>query len=396
MKRLAIYATSLLITGHLFAQSNDCPGLCKGNYFSEAQGAAHIENVRSTIHQRSDWTRQADAIRNRILRGLDLEAMPSRTPLNARTRNKRELDGYTVEAVAFESFPGFYVTGNLYRPTGKLKKRSAPVILSPHGHFPREDNYGRFMSDIQHYAATFARMGAIVFAYDMVGWGESDQLPHSHPRVQVLQTWNSIRALDYVLGLPEADPKRVAVTGASGGGTQSFLLAAIDDRVKVSVPVVMVSAHFFGGCVCESGMPIHKEGESIHTNIEIACSIAPKPMLLVSNGNDWTRNNPSVEYPFAQYVYSLFGASNKVELAHFPEEGHDYGKNKRAAVYQFLAKHLELETKSVEDGDGGISETHVTLLDRTSLNFFTAEEREALMRGDAVYEAIQKAWKQVN
>ena len=383
---MATIATLATVSG----QSHDCRGLCKGNYFTEAEGAAHIEALRNRIQNRADWTKHAADVRRRVLQGLGLEALPERTPLNVRSRHKRQLDGYTVESIAFESLPGFYVTGNLYKPARKIRRGGAPVILSPHGHFPREDDYGRFMSDIQHYAAAFARMGAIVFTYDMVGWGESVQIAHKHPDVQVLQTWNSIRALDYLLTIPEADQERVAITGASGGGTQSFLLAAIDDRVKVSAPVVMVSAHFFGGCVCESGMPIHKDGESIHTNLEIACAIAPKPLLLVSNGNDWTRNNPLVEYPFAQYVYGLFDASESVELAHFPEEGHDYGPNKRKAVYQFLARHLKLDLRRITGRNGNITEAFVTLQPREALSFFTPEEREALPDGESVVGSFHR------
>jgi hypothetical protein len=221
----------------------------------------------------------------------------------------------------------------------------------------------------------------------MVGWGESIQVSH-RDKVLALQTWNSIRAIDFLLSFREADPARVGVTGASGGGTQTFMLAALDERVKVSVPVVMVSAHFFGGCACESGMPVHKNGNTVYSNTEIACVVAPKPMLWVSDGNDWTKNNPEVEYPFARHVYKLYNKESQVESVHLETEGHDYGRSKRMAVYPFLAKHLGLALSKITDENGRISEDFVTILVREDLSYFKEKELPALKKEAEVYETF--------
>ena len=160
---------------------------------------------------------------------------------------------------------------------------------------------------MQARCATLARLGATVFSIDMFGYGDSMQLvgqaAHKQTVALTLQIWNATRALDFLLSLENVDPKRVAVSGESGGGTQTFLLTALDPRVTVSVPVVMVSSYFFGGCACESGLPIHRSAEHFVNNAMIAALAAPRPLLVVSDGKDWTQHVPRIEYPFLQKIY---------------------------------------------------------------------------------------------
>lgn len=380
----------VLSSASVSAQSGD---LCQGNYYTEKEGADKLASLLQRMNSLDDWKQHADSIRTQLRKGMELEVFPDRTPLHARYRNKKELDGYTVESVVFESLPGFFVTGNLYKPAGHFKKRSLAVILSPHGHFSKPDNYGRFNKDLQVRCAAMARMGAVVFAYDLVGWGESVQLTHTDSKVLAFQTWNSMRVIDFLLTLPEADPNRIAVTGASGGGTQTFMLAALDERVKVSIPVVMVSAHFFGGCNCESGMPVHKNGNTVYSNVEIACLHTPKPMLLVSDGDDWTKNNETVEYPFVRHIYSLYHKESSAEHVHLPDEHHDYGLNKRLAAYHFLAKHLGLKIENITDKSGKINEDFVSIQDQKALTYFREGELASLIKGDAVYQVFVKSKK---
>ena len=181
------------------------------------------------------------------------------------------------------------------------------------------------------------------------------------PDLMRLQTWNSIRSIDFLESLEDVDNNRIGMTGFSGGGTQTFIISALDSRIKVSVPVCMASSYFFGGCSCESGMPIHWSGKHKTNNVEIAALFAPKPQLVISNGKDWTQHFPKLGLPYIKNVYALYNADNKIENAHIPHEGHDYGKSKRLAAYPFLAKHLGLKYTVILDKNGQVDESTVSI-----------------------------------
>jgi uncharacterized protein len=351
-----------------FCQPNPAkPDLCQGSYYTEEQAVRVLQDLATRYHDQSSWEHRAALIRHGILEGAELEQMP-RQPLTViRTGAHRE-HGYLVENIAIETLPGYYLTGNLYRPSKRISSMAG--ILSPHGHFYHPD--GRFQEQEQKLCATLARMGATVFTYDMVGFGDNKQCSHEIPKALKLQTYNSIRALDFLLSLPDIDSSRIAVTGASGGGTQTILLTAVDSRVKVSVPVVMVSAYFFGGCVCESGMPIHHRPDHLTNNVEIASLAAPRPMLLVSDDSDWTRNCPKVEYPYIRTIYSWYGVPQNVGNVHLTGEKHDLGPSKRQAVYAFLAGQLRLNDKKMRNGSE-VDERKSAVLDVESLTVFNQQ-----------------------
>lgn len=344
--------------------------LCQGNYFTEERAKDALQQWANSYTNADEWEDRAAKIRKVIREGAQLPKRLPRVSMKALRHSKREMDGYTVENVAFESLPGLFVTGNLYMPVGYKGRR--PAILSPHGHWKKPGDYGRFREDVQKRCATLARMGAVVFAYDMLGYGDSDQCSHEHSKALKLQLISSMRAIDFLQSLSVVDDFRIGITGASGGGTQAFLLTAIDQRIRVSVPVVQVSAHFFGGCTCESGMPIHKSPGFQTSNVEIAALAAPRPMLLVSDGEDWTKNTPDVEFPYIEQIYSMFEEEEKVENVHFSREGHDYGESKRMVVYPFLAKHLKLSLDRVKGEGQEISENNIKILTRRDLSVFSA------------------------
>ncbi len=291
---------------------------------------------------RAEWQARSAALRRQILSAAGLAPLPERTPLNPRFVWRVEKSGVAVDSVLLETLPGYFLGGNLYRPLAGGRGR--PAVLVPHGHWSRGRLENLPSYSVPALCMNLARQGYVVFAHDMAGYNDTRQTPHGFGgwREQLwsfnplgLQLWNSIRALDFLQSLPEVDRTRIAVTGASGGATQTILLAAVDGRVRVSAPVCMVSAHAQGADPCEEA-PGLRAGTF---NVEFAAMMAPRPMLLVSATGDWTKHTPEEEFPAIRRIYELYGADGLVANFH-QDAGHNYNQESREAVYRFFARHL--------------------------------------------------------
>jgi dienelactone hydrolase len=352
-----------------------------------------------------EWRNRAEKLRRQLLVSQGLWPQPTKTPLNAVIHGKVERDDFTVERVYFESMPGFYVTGNLYRPKGKQGK--LPGVLRPDGHWTnarfmdkgrqavrqeivqgaeRFEDGGR--NNLQAMNVQLARMGCVVFQWDMLGNSDSHQIsfdlthrfgkqrpemnttenwglysPQAEAHLQSimgLQTWNSIRALDFITSLPDVDPNRIGVTGASGGGTQTFMVCAVDPRPTVSMPAVMVSTAMQGGCTCENASCLR-----VNTgNIEFAALFAPKPQGFTA-ADDWTKEMATKGFPELQKHYELLGAKANTMLAPLLHFGHNYNYPSRAAMYSWFNKHLKLglEEPVVEEDHKRLPQEEVTVWD---------------------------------
>jgi dienelactone hydrolase len=361
------------------------------------EGKKHLGQLLSLYKDLSAWESRKEELRKCFLEQMGLTPMPKKTPLNPIYTPKRKMDGYTVENVAIETIPGVYLCGSLYRP--EKGKGPFPAILCTHGHADNSDlnQYGRYRPDHQYRCAILATMGAVVFSYEMFAWGESqlqvNKEVHRTGLALTMQTVNSMRVIDFLESLPYVDPKRIGVTGESGGGTQTFLLTALDDRVKVSVPVVMVSSYFYGGCPCESGLPIHSCSDAGTNNAEIAAMATPRPMLVISDGGDWTQHVPEIEFPYLKKVYELFGKSENVENVHLATEGHDYGVSKRIAMYDFMARHMGLNINAVKDKAGKIDESKVTIENFETLLVFGKDGKlpPSAVKGPEAVRAVLKS-----
>lgn len=307
---------------------------------------------------RSAWEVRKKDIRQQILFSAGLWPMPTKTPLKPRVTGRIDGPDYTIENVAIESLPGFYLCGNLYKPKGRIGR--VPGIVNPHGHWangrlemqpdvpraaapPADPAAGR--GNLVSIGINLAKQGFVVFAYDAVGYNDTRQVDHKFANglqpwlwnvsEMGLQLWNSIRVVDFLQSLPEVDKNRIGATGASGGGSQTFLLTAVDERIKAAVPVNMVSAYMQGGCLCENG-PGLRVGTD---NAEIAATFAPKPLLLVACTGDWTKNNPQEEWPAIKRVYDLYRAGDRTAVKQFNYQ-HNYNVESREAMYAWFGKWL--------------------------------------------------------
>ena len=366
------------------------------------------------------WAERRQRLHRQLLMATGLWPMPTKTPANAVIHGKTDRGDYTVEKVSLESFPGHFVTGNLYRPKGQTGP--GPGVLCPHGHWAngrfydagekkvadeikqgaeKYDPSGRY--PLQARCAKLARMGCTVFHYDMIGYADSVQLEHRpglrdemntaedwgyfSPQAELrlenmmgLQTYNSIRALDWFGELPEVDANRIGVTGASGGGTQTFILCAVDPRPAAAFPAVMVSTSMQGGCTCENACYL-RTGSG---NIEIAALIAPRPLGLTS-ADDWTveMEKKTKGFPELQEHYAMLGVGDRVMLESLTHFKHNYNYLSRAAMYGWFNKHLDLglDEPIVEEDFQPLTQQQLTVWDEAHPKPASGDDYERSLLG---------------
>ncbi len=361
---------------------------------SSASNDAHLPSRLRTLEDHvsfeapdpADWPLRRTQLKDQLTVALGLEPSPQANALQSQVFGSIEKDGYRISKVIVETLPNFFLTGSLYEPLNLADQKLLPAILCPHGHW--EDGRMHRASDaevanllasgaerfeaaarnhIQARCVQMARMGCIVFAYDMLGYADSQQISierahrwgvnqinpetrsdaNDAPRmenllfstraelyqqsVMSLQILQNLQAVNFVKTLPHVDSKQIAITGASGGGTQSFVTAAISDDIAGAFPAVMVSTGMQGGCTCENSSLLR-----VHTNnVEIAALIAPRPLMMTS-ADDWTVNMKQDGFPALRKIYEDAGVSENVKLfaaTHFP---HNFNHVSRVALYGFI------------------------------------------------------------
>ena len=343
----------------------------------ESEGKMMLDWLSSLYNNKEQWEARRDSLRREVRQRLELDAfldscvMVPTANYNATLRSLveetsgtkerpvilskiRKHDGYTTQNICIELTPGQHLFGTIYSFAGKKKNLKSqtsnlkPLIVCPDGHWPY-----RYRKDEQQRLGTLARMGAVCVDFDLYGWGESEKEvgaeAHHTSRAHVYQAACGYILLDWMLShRKDIDPKRVGVMGGSGGGTHTVLLSLLDERVTASAPVVHLASHFDGGCPCESGKPVQLAAGGT-CEPELAAVMAPKPMLIVSDGGDWTSSVPTLEFPYLQRIYAFYDAKDKVRNVHLPKERHDFKENKRHAVYDFFIDVFGLDRSMLDE-----------------------------------------------
>ena len=331
----------------------------------EAEGMMMLDWLSTLYNNKEEWEARRDTLRKEVRQRLELDAFLDScvgvkvdrsgdnchlSIVNCQLSKVRKHDGYTTQNICIELTPGQHLFGTIYAYNGKKLKANTqkPLIICPDGHWPY-----RYRKDEQQRLGTLARMGAVCVDFDLYGWGESEKEvgaeAHHTSRAHVYQAACGYVLLDYMLRhRKDIDPKRVGVMGGSGGGTHTVLLSLLDERVTASAPVVHLASHFDGGCPCESGKPVQLAAGGT-CEPELAAVMAPKPMLIVSDGGDWTSSVPTLEFPYLQRIYGFYGASEKIRNVHLPNERHDFKENKRQAVYDFFIDVFGLDRTMLDE-----------------------------------------------
>ncbi len=312
----------------------------------EEEGRQMLDYLSTLYSNKAEWEARRDSLRREVRQRLELDAFLDSCVLGKPLLSKiRKHDGYTTQNICIELTPGQHLFGTIYAST---KKGTHALIVCPDGHWPM-----RYRKDEQQRLGTLARMGAVCVDFDLYGWGESEKEvgaeAHHTSRAHVYQAACGYILLDWMLkNRKDIDSERVGVMGGSGGGTHTVLLSLLDERVTASAPVVHLASHFDGGCPCESGKPVQLAAGGT-CEPELAAVMAPKPMLIVSDGGDWTSSVPTLEFPYLQRIYGFFGAKEQVRNVHLPNERHDFGVNKRNAVYDFFIDVFGLDRSMLDE-----------------------------------------------
>ena len=355
---------------------------------SRLQADRHTNTVFpiTRFSSREEVEARREDLRFTLRMAAGLYPWPEKTPLNPKFEDVGDYDGYSVKKVMFESRPGLWSTGNLYLPrplTGK-----APAILNVIGHWEEQRLTRCETADYPQQIANFAKMGFVCLVTDMIGKVDSRQLSHEYgggtkelwnSNGLGVQLWNNIRALDLLCSMPEVDPEKIGVTGASGGGSQTLFLSLLDERIRAAAPINMISLHMQGGCMCENAPGLRRDTD----NTEMCAMLAPRPLFLAGSTGDWTKYLETAELPGVLEAYRQYGAEDMVE--HFYQDAiHQYNEKTRHRVYSFFARHLMGK-------DPAWTEQEITVADLLDLTWFRGEGKAPGFADDDEYFASFKA-----
>ena len=348
----------------------------------------HLHRVASDVTHQSlaeiltlqEWKDTRPQRYQQFLEMMSLTDVPvegERSPLNVKIVGTIKKQGYQILKLYYESLPGLYVPANLYIPD-KIKK-PVPAILYVCGHARTQKvNY-------QAHPRKFAQLGFVCLIIETIQWGEvlGDHWGnyargwfHWYSRGYTpagVELWNAMRGLDLLSQRPEVDAEKLGVTGISGGGAQSWYIAAADPRVKAVAPVCgtgTVEAHIHQRTIdghCDCMTPINTYLRDYH---DIGALIAPRPLLIASANRDGLYSIESVRqvYHYVKDIYELYGESDNISLVETPG-GHSYHEISRTKIFSFFLQHL-LNKKVPSEKVGDIDESEKVQLSEDELRVY--------------------------
>ena len=333
------------------------------DYF-EQQTIQIEDGYLSEINSPDDWLKQRATYVEQLQEMLGLNPMPEKTPLMPQITGKVEHDEFTVENIHFQSRPGLYVTGNLYVP--KQRDEKLPAILYVCGHGAVKENGVSFGNKVHyhHHGSWFARNGYVCLTIDTLQLGEIEGIHHGTYRYGLwwwlnrgytpagVEAWNCIRALDYLQSREEVDGERLGVTGRSGGGAYSWWIAALDQRIKVAVPVAgitdmrnhVVDGTVEGHCDCMFMVNTYQWDYPM-----VAALVAPRPLLISNTDNDGIFPLDGVYRTFVKtkQIYDLLGASDQISL-HITAGPHKDTQELRVHAFRWFNHYLKGDDALIE------------------------------------------------
>lgn len=327
-------------------------------WFERKVAGVERQGSLATLTSAAQWSQEKPEARRQLARMLGLDPLPPRTDLKPVLAGTVESGDVVVERLHFQSSPGLYVTANLYRP--KVAPASPlPAVLYLCGHGPMKDkgvSYGN-KTAYQHHGLWFARHGYVCLAIDTIQLGEIEGEHHGTHRLGKwwwisrgytpagVEAWNAIRSVDYLETRPEVDPKRIGVTGRSGGGAYAWWVAALDDRIAVAAPTAGITDlrnHVVDGCIeghCDCMYPLNTHRWDFD---RVAALVAPRPLLIVNTDKDTIFPLDGVVrlYQSTRRLYALMGVEDRIGL-HIAEGPHKDTQPLHTGAFHWFNRHLK-------------------------------------------------------
>lgn len=334
------------------------------DYF-RAETKKLADGCLADIGSSKDWETKKPEYRRQLFEMLSLDPLPKRTPLNAKITGHTEHEEFVVENLHFQSRPGLYVTGNFYRPKNIAgKKLPAILYVCGHGRVKKDGvSYGN-KTHYQHHGAWFARNGFVCLTIDTLQLGEIEGIHHGTYNHGMwwwnsrgytsagVEAWNCIRALDYLQSRDEVDGDRIGVTGRSGGGAYSWWIAALDERIKVAVPVAgitsltnhVVDGTVEGHCDCMFTVNTYRWDYA-----QVAALVAPRPLLISNSDKDriFPLDGVVEVYTKVRRLYEMYGALDKLGLQ-ITEGPHKDTQELRVHAFHWFNRFLKNEDPLIE------------------------------------------------